>query len=206
MSRPCRHITKYGSFHIPRCAVSAGVLKTLLLYAMRANSPERHVPSVLASVPRWRTGHIPVATSSHDVSITRRVSEPLHSPWSCSLPTVQPNVSIEVHTMFPPRSVLATKPPDLTSCPLNPDKLIHFVQVHRILHENPAPTHLGSEQLPLANVEVELFSDEFSQGKANVAEFSISVSCCLQLCRIGTSCHSGQLATVPADHIDWPHQ
>ena len=46
------------------------------------------------------------------------------------------------------------------------------------------------------------FSDEFSQGKANVAEFSLSVSCCLQLCRIGTSCHSGQLATVPADHTD----
>ena len=45
------------------------------------------------------------------------------------------------------------------------------------------------------------FSDEFSQGKANVAEFSL-VSCCLQLCRIGTSCHSGQLSTVPADHTD----
>ena len=29
--------------------VTAGVLKTLPLYAMRADSPERHVPSVLAS-------------------------------------------------------------------------------------------------------------------------------------------------------------
>ena len=146
MSRPCRHITKYGSFHILRCAVTAGVLKTLPLYAMRADSPERHVPSVLA-----------VAISSHDVSTTRRVSELLHSPWSCSLPAVQLNVSIEVHTVFPPRSVLATKPPDLTSCPSIPDKLIHFVQVNRILHENPTPMHLGSEQLLLANVEVELF-------------------------------------------------
>ena len=52
MSRPCRHITKHGSFHISRCAVTADVLKTLPLYAMRENSPERHVPSVLASVPR----------------------------------------------------------------------------------------------------------------------------------------------------------
>ena len=76
--------------------------------------------------------------SSHGVSITRRVSELLHFPWSCSLPAVQLNVSIE-----------ATKPPELTSCPSIPDKLIHFVQVHRILHENPTPTHLGSEQLLL---------------------------------------------------------
>ena len=30
-------------------SVTAGVLKTLPLYAMRADSPERHVPSVLAS-------------------------------------------------------------------------------------------------------------------------------------------------------------
>ena len=45
-------LQKYGSFHIPRCAVTAGVLKTLPLYAMRANSPERHVPSVHVSVPR----------------------------------------------------------------------------------------------------------------------------------------------------------
>ena len=49
MSRPCRHIIQHGSFHILRCAVTAGVLKTLPLYAMRADSPERHVPSVLAS-------------------------------------------------------------------------------------------------------------------------------------------------------------
>ena len=49
MCRPCRHIAKHGSFHIPRCAVTAGVLKTLPLYAMRADSPERHVSSVLAS-------------------------------------------------------------------------------------------------------------------------------------------------------------
>ena len=92
MSRPCRHITKYGSFHIHRCAVTAGVLKTLPLYAMRANSPERHVPSVLASGLRRRTGRIPVAISSHDVSVTQRVAEPLHSPWSsasCAAECVQ---------------------------------------------------------------------------------------------------------------------
>ena len=111
---------------------------------------------------------------------------------------MQLNVSIEVHTVFPPKNVLATKPPDQTSCPSSPDKLIHFVQVHRTLHENPTPMHLGSEQMP--TLKWNCFSDEFSQGKADVAEFSLSVSCCLQLCRIGTSCHSGQLATVPADH------
>ena len=40
---------KHGSFHISRCAVTAGVLQTLPLHAMRADSPERHVSSVLAS-------------------------------------------------------------------------------------------------------------------------------------------------------------
>ena len=45
-------LQKCGSFHIPRCAVTATGLKTLPPYVMRANSPERHVPSVRVSVPR----------------------------------------------------------------------------------------------------------------------------------------------------------
>ena len=109
-------------------------------------------PAVIASasvrVFLTRTSSVSTSCAYCGVPCTRTsiVSELLHSLGHASLPIVQPNVSNEVHTVFPPRSVLATKPPDLTSCPLNPDKLIHFVQVHHTLHENPAPIHLGSDK------------------------------------------------------------
>ena len=61
------HYKKHGSFHIPRCAVTAGVPKTLPLYATRADSPIRRAPSVLACGPRSWTGRIPVAICSNNV-------------------------------------------------------------------------------------------------------------------------------------------
>ena len=52
MSRPCRHTSKHGIFHTPRCAVTADVPKILPLQLSRANNPVRHGLSVLACGPR----------------------------------------------------------------------------------------------------------------------------------------------------------